>query len=171
MKGSWHGKIIGGFCGSVVGGTFGALIGIIIGHLFDTMNPHELRKRRQNSQSVFFNTTFLIMGYVSKADGQVSENEIRVAERIMNNLGLSTDRRKIAIQLFNRGKQAKFNLDEILKKFQQQCSSDYDLLNLFLDIQLKAAYADGHVVQSVKQILQDIARFLNLGYINFNYYD
>ena len=60
------------------------------------------RYRRERSQLAFFAATFSIMGHVAKADGRVSAEEIRLANRVMDHLGLDLQQRQAAPPLSQR---------------------------------------------------------------------
>ncbi|MGB8807560.1 MAG: co-chaperone DjlA, partial [Candidatus Rickettsiella isopodorum] len=151
------GKLVGGFFGFLFAGPFGLILGVIIGHLFD-------RGLRQNqswtfssvnpnvAQQVFFNSTFLVMGHIAKLDGRISEAEIQAARAIMNRLGLTETMRQKAIDLFNQGKQASFNLEETLKKLVQACHCNKVLLKLFVEIQMQTALAEGHLTADKQRV-------------------
>ncbi|MBE0486809.1 molecular chaperone DjlA [Marinobacter sp.] len=49
---------------------------------------------------------FFFLGYIAKADGRVTEADIRYAETLMKALELSTRQRKKAIEQFRRGKES-----------------------------------------------------------------
>src|SRR5436305_967318 len=108
----WTGKIIGAIIGLCFGSLITVIIGVIIGHLYDIgwfskWFGFQGRERQHDSvQTVFFNSTFMIMGYLAKCDGRVSENEIRIAEHVMQEMNLDANMRREAIRLFNEGKQA-----------------------------------------------------------------
>ena len=72
---------------------------------------------------------------VAKADGKVSADEIRLAERVMDEMQLSQDMRRAAINLFNQGKTAGFPLAGVLAQFRQECHGRTTLIRLFLEIQ------------------------------------
>ena len=75
---SWTGKIIGAALGAVTGGPIGAALGAFIGHQFDR-GVVETGPPPRSVQDAFFATTFRVMGHVAKADGRVTEDEIRAA--------------------------------------------------------------------------------------------
>jgi DnaJ like chaperone protein len=60
---------------------------------------------REISQ-LFFEVTFEVMGQVAKVDGRVSEDEVRVARRIMQGMRLNDAQVRGAIEHFTRGKSA-----------------------------------------------------------------
>ena len=72
----WWGKIIGGILGWATPlGPIGLAVGIAVGHMFDisfkemAQQSGRLFQRNVKERQVFFNTTFLVMGYVAKSDG------------------------------------------------------------------------------------------------------
>src|SRR5262245_56904496 len=112
----WLGKLLGAVFGFMIAGPIGAVIGLLLGHYFDLSRRGHWSflpppKMHTETQDIFFQATFTIMGYIAKADGRVSENEIRVATHIMQNMMLTESQRLQAINYFQQGKQANFNLD------------------------------------------------------------
>ncbi|ORU90011.1 MAG: molecular chaperone DjlA [Cycloclasticus sp. symbiont of Poecilosclerida sp. M] len=163
------GKILGGAFGYMLFGFFGALIGIYIGHKFDSglaQNPFD-PERQQRVRKVFFSTTFSVMGHLAKADGKVSEEEISMAKAVMERMELSADMRKEAIAEFNKGKQKGFDLDAVLTEFKQECQRNKNLVRMFIEVQLQAAYADGTLHLAEDEILLHICN--RLGIPNFAY--
>jgi DnaJ like chaperone protein len=148
---SWWGKIIGAFLGYLIAGGPGALIGILIGNFFDKglaehfSNPHWYyhAEKREAVQKIFFEATFAIMGNIAKSDGRVSEEEIKMAKTLMEEMGLSSDERKLAINYFQGGKSANFNIKTMLLKLKSSSRDNPELLKLFIDIQYRAAQIDG----------------------------
>ena len=143
---SWWGKIIGGTFGFMAGGPLGALLGAALGHQFDSglkqfdaLPPGETER----TQTAFFAASFSVMGHVAKADGHVSRDEIELARQVMSQMQLNEQQRRLAINLFNEGKAADFPLDAVLAQLRQECHRRATLLQMFLEIQLHAAYADG----------------------------
>jgi DnaJ like chaperone protein len=102
------------------------------------------------------------MGHLAKADGRVSEREIGVAEAVMTRMELSPEMRRAAIDLFNRGKQADFPLQQVLDQFRRECHHRRTLIQMFLEIQLQAAYADGPPDARKAAVLEDIGRGLGV---------
>lgn len=161
---SWWGKVIGGGFGFMLGGPLGALMGMAAGHQFDKgLNIAELEPgNTERVQLAFFTACFSVMGYLAKADGKVSQSEIKMAENIMAQMSLDSDQRKTAIELFNRGKQADFPLDEILLQFKQECHRRTNLLQMFLEVLIATAFADNSLDNAEHQALKYIAE--NIGF-------
>ena len=148
-------------------GIIGAIVAVIAVFAFNSRSkvPIQLTKLLW-AQRNFFNALFTVMGYVAKADGWVSEREIHAARTIMQQMGLSEQKKKRAIDLFNRGKQADFNLGATLKTLKQHTHHTYRY-KFFVNIQVQAAYAAGQLTLEKKQLLQFIAMQLNCPPINF----
>jgi len=167
----WLFKFIFGLFGLALFGPIGALIGIWLGHQVDKSIFFNHTHEDNDAQNAFFNTTFLVMGHIVKADGIVTQNEIRVAEQTMKKLNITGEKRHRAIERFNQGKSANFDLEKTLRDFRSACPFHPGLMRLFMDIQMQAAYANGHISPQAKQILQTIAGHLGLGAFNFAFYD
>ncbi len=170
----FRGKLFGAIIGLLIAGPIGMTLGFIAGHLYDLGYFRAFLQAVQGnihtqSQQIFFNATFKIMGYVAKSDGRVSENEIRTAQLIMSKMGLNEALKKQAIYLFSVGKEADFNVDQTLYELRQVCHIQPALLQLFLDIQLQMASADGPISPAKKAALQHICEKLGIAGFQFHH--
>lgn len=157
------GKIVGGALGLMVGGPFGLLLGIWIGHSFDQGLNQDFssvftQSNPAETQRIFFETTFSVMGHIAKADGVVSKQEIAAAEQVMAQLGLDEAKRKDAINAFGHGKSDNFDLNTNLQALIQNCARKPSLIQMFLEIQILAATADGAVSSPEMKILYQIGQ-------------
>ena len=159
---SWWGKLIGGGFGFMLGGPLGAVLGLAVGHQLDRgLKAVDLDSgNTERVQLAFFTASFSVMGYLAKADGQVSRSEIQMAENIMQQMSLNADQRKAAIELFNQGKQNDFPLDEILLQFRKECQRRTNLMQMFLEILIATAYADQNLDQKEYSALKHIAEMI-----------
>ncbi len=157
---SWWGKVLGGGFGFLLGGPLGAAFGMAAGHQFDRgLNIDSLAPgNTERVQMAFFTATFSVMGYLAKADGTVSRSEIQMAENIMDQMNLDANQRKMAIELFNHGKKSDFPLDDILQQFKTECHRRTNLLQMFLEILIATAYADGNLDHKEHVAIVDIAQ-------------
>jgi DnaJ like chaperone protein len=140
----WHGKAIGALIGLLVAGPVGALVGLFLGHLFDMqVRGGALSERAPpptiGVQEAFFRSTFQVMGHLAKADGRVTEEEIRAARAMMNELRLGEREIQAAIDYFTEGKERAFPLESTLAQLYQLCGRRTDLCRMFVQIQLQAA--------------------------------
>ena len=157
----------------MLGGPLGAILGAALGHNFDkgmkglpedeTLDPGE----QQRVQMAFFTATFSVMGAVAKADGRVSPDEIKLAEVVMREMGLDDEMVKTAKRLFGEGKAPDFPLDDVLDQFKYECHRRQTLMQMFIEIQLQAAYADGRLDAAEASLLKHICR--RLGFPEFIY--
>ena len=126
-----YGKLIGGLIGLLAGGVFGLIIGVFIGHTFDRGLSHTLGfgspENIERIKTSFFETTFLLSGYLAKADGRVSEQEVAHTEQIFNQMGLSAEQRERAIELFRRGSANEFQLEPVVSAYLQTCGPQRQL--------------------------------------------
>jgi DnaJ like chaperone protein len=170
---SWFGKVVGGLLGFAAGGPIGALLGTTLGHGVDR-GVQKLAEDyglpfgdRRRIESAFFSATFSVMGHIAKADGRVSEAEIALAETVMSRLQLTGERRSAAIALFRQGKQPGFDLDGVIARFRRECMGRRLLIQLFLEVQLQAAYADGEPSAAKRQVLEEIRAGLGVSPVLF----
>jgi DnaJ like chaperone protein len=142
---NWQGKAFGALVGILAGGPAGGLAGAFIGHLFDAHAaaqpavPNVAYAGSAAIQESFFRATFQVMGHVAKADGRVSEEDIRAARAMMTELRLAEREVQLAIELFTAGKATDFPLDQTLQSLYAQCRKRPDLCRMFIQIQVQAA--------------------------------
>lgn len=162
----WFGKIIAGLIGLLVAGPFGLVIGIIVGHYFDRGLANVFRpvssQQRHDIEREFFQTTFLLMGKLAKADGRISEAEVAHTEQLMAQMGLHSDHRREAITLFKRGAQDEFSIDGQLQSFRSQCGRFPNLARQLLNYLLSLALADGNLSPQEEAVLRQIATGLGI---------
>lgn len=172
QHGFWLGKLAGLVLGFMRGGLSGALIGALIGHLLDRYLNARFRRGVDYAdpdassaavQTVFFETTFLVMGHLAKVDGRVSEEEIQAARSIMHHMRLRPEDVKRAIELFTVGKQAGASIDEQVTRLRQACWRHPDLIRTFLEIQFELALSEGGISAAERDVLWRVADRLGVG--------
>lgn len=171
---SWWGKIIGGSFGFMLGGPLGAIFGAAIGHNVDR-GMGQLGESgfspggQQRVQGAFFTATFSVMGYIAKSDGQVSKDEIEIANALMRQMNLSPEMMTTARKLFQEGKNPDFPLDDVLKQFRQECHRRQTLMRMFLEMQIHAAFADGVLHPAERKALLHICKMLGFSQQEFEH--
>ena len=149
---SWWGKALGGAFGFMIGGPLGALLGIACGHSFD----------RGLGNSGEFGGGADQERIQAEADGRVVPEEIQMAEAVMERLGLDAEMRTSARRLFTEGKSPDFPIDEVMQQFRRETHRRTTLIQMFLEIQLQAAYADGVMHPAEKEALRGICEHLGI---------
>ncbi|QIM69118.1 MULTISPECIES: co-chaperone DjlA [Basfia] len=168
------GKILGFIIGYRFGGLFGGIAGLILGHIADkklyelgSVNSSFFSKKITR-QSLFMQTTFAVLGHLSKAKGRVTEEDIQLANNLMSQMQLDVANRQLAQNAFNRGKEADFPVREVIREFRIGCGQRADLLRMFLHIQVQAAFADSNLHNNEKELLFVIAEELGLSRFQFD---
>ena len=163
------GKLIGVFIGFSSGGFFGALLGLFVGSVFDRalakFKQGPSGAQREKAQQQFIKTLFTLLGYLAKADGRVSEQEIALTEQVMSKMGLSAGHRAEAIKLFKQGTQQGFNIDALLTEFNVHCGRQANLKQMLLVYLINIAMADGNIDAAEQAVLRDVAG--RLGFSSF----
>ncbi len=173
----WTGKIVGSLIGLALAHPITIVLGFFIGHLYDIgwfsrWINQGVSSQNSRIQNVFFNCSFMIMGHLAKCDGRVSENEIRIAQSIMDDMNLSAAMKREAIRLFNEGKQRHFNLDKVITQLRMVCWTRPSLLRIFIEIQVKMAYADGNTLSEAKRrVLEYICQKLAITGFRFSQFE
>ena len=162
---AWWGKLIGGAFGFMLSGPIGALLGAALGHRFDEgLRSAAVRAggAQERIQAAFFTATFAVMGRIAKADGQVTHDEIALANQVMQKMQLNEQQRTLARKLFNEGKRAGFDVDAVLAQLHDECGARRNLIRVFIEIQIHAALADGRIAPEENQLLQRAANALGV---------
>lgn len=169
------GKLIGTALGYILGGIPGAVLGLVLGFLVDKsvlalkqphfakINPADLAK----VQKEFFIATFAVMGHVAaaaKSDG----DEYAALNKVIARLNLPHNIHQEAIALYNEGKKPDFNLNQVILPFFTVCRYQTHLLEMFLELQLYAAFNEGDMNPSRQQILLNICRLLEMTRADFD---
>ena len=169
----YWGKLLGVIVAVWAGaGFWGVVLGLIIGHMIDTARNNKRSRGffagQQTRQTLFFRTTFQVMGHLTKSKGRVTEADIQVASLFMDRMQLHGESRTAAQQAFREGKESHFPLRESLQQFRSICFGRFDLIRMFLEIQIQAAFADGSLHPNERQVLYVIAEELGISRAQFD---
>ena len=169
---SFWGKILGFVFGFMFLKIPGAILGLIVGHFFDKAYSQDFNQlggfgrfftdqSGMKQQAVFFHALFSSLGHLAKSDGQVTEREIKIATVLMDDMQLTGDARREAQQAFREGKSSAFPLADTLKGLVESCHGRRDILQMFLEILIQAALADGTLSTPEYKVLEKVAMALN----------
>ncbi len=166
------GKIIAGLIGLFSAGLPGLLVGGLLGHAFDRAlagqfglaSPEALQAVRES----FFETAFLLSGYLAKIDGRVSEKEIAHTELVFDQMGLDKAQRERAIGLFKQGAAPGFAPEPAIASFVQACGSRSQLKRTLLVFLIALAHADEALQPSEHAALRRITQLLGLNVVQLD---
>jgi DnaJ like chaperone protein len=173
---SWFGKILGLIFGFMFLGPVGALVGILIGHALDKRfmrdytksHPFSLFGSLNKTKKLYFYSLFSCIGHLSKVDGRVSESEIKATKHIMRRLKLSEEQSIAAMDAFRTGKDKNFNIHYYLRQLRDKSKGNKNLLRVFMEYLLVAAYADGSLSTRERQLLISVAYSLGISKKEFD---
>jgi len=172
------GKVLGTAFGFLFGKFLGAALGFYLGHMFDKSLKQNFDKAGgfqslfsgedvNERQALFFYTCFSVMGHIAKSNGRVSEVHIKAASLFMDEMDLAGESRQEAKDAFVAGKDADFPLNDTLSDFKARFAGRFDLLQLFLEIQIQMAFSDGHLSEEEKLLLQKVSKQLGISKTHF----
>jgi DnaJ like chaperone protein len=149
MKHMVFGKVIGGLIGLAAGNIPGLILGVLVGHAFDRGLLKAMRfgspENIERIKSNFFETTFLLSGYLAKVDGQITRSEINHTEQLIAQLGLTAEQRQRAIEHFRQGSASDFAMEEVVNTFVQTCGGQRHLQQTLLLFLISLAHADSGI--------------------------
>jgi DnaJ like chaperone protein len=168
----WTGKIVGAVLGLATGlGPVGAAIGLVIGHAYDErMQQDDDAPDAADAatvREVFFRNAFRVMGYVAKADGRVSEQEIAAARQIFRQFRLDDGDTRRAIEFFTAGKSPGFDIEAALAELRSACGGRHDILRVFLEVQIRAALLGNDMQGGTRTLLGRVAQRLGVSGLEF----
>ncbi len=162
------GKVVGGTIGFAMAGPLGAIAGAAIGHAFDTggQSYHTAERARlsqgEEVQFTFFVAAFSMLAKLAKADGRVSKEEIDAIENFMvYDLNLDPASRRLATNIFHAAIESQDNFNDFAAQFYSLFRTQYQMLDLMIDILLRVSVADGTLSQSEEKLILSAVRIFN----------
>lgn len=170
--GTLLGAAIGFYLEEIPGGIFGIILGFLVDKSihalqqpgFTKINPAQLAQLQRE----FFLTTFAVMGHIASTMGNEDPEENEALNKVIARLNLPLDVHEEATELYNEGKSRNFDLKRAILSFYNACHSQVHLLEMFLEIQLLAAYRDGEIQSQKNQVLLTIAKMLQLSRADYD---
>ena len=143
----WFGKMTFGTMGLLFGGPLGAIIGVSLGHhLVDKKAEYgpsgAVPPKSEQAQAAYFVCIFSILGKIAKADGVVTNDELKVVDDFINGMNISETEKQFAKQVFNEAKNSNYSVEDFASQFYQINSGQPAVLHSFLDVLFRVAAAD-----------------------------
>ncbi len=166
----WLGKAIGGTIGFAMGGPLGAVAGAVFGHMFDGSSEKTRLlaggmqgSEAERAQMAFFVASFSMLAKLAKADGEVSEAEIRSVRQFMSrDLNLNMQSRQAAEQIFRTALNTPQSFEDFAGQFYQHFAGQPQLLEMMIDMLFRVSVADGDLTESEERLILSAARIFQL---------
>ena len=159
------GSLIGGMIGLSLGGPFGMLLGSLIGGKISRAKSRASFGSFAQPQQIFALSLIVLSAKLSKADGQVSKEELiavkdklKIPENEIDQVG----------KIFNKAKGESAGYEPYAKQIAQIYSGNINVLEEVINILFYIAEADGNVSESELKMIEHIAQIFGLTEIQFN---
>ena len=158
------GSLIGGMIGLSLGGPFGMLLGSLIGGKISRAKSRAGFGSFAQPQQIFALSLIVLSAKLSKADGQVSKEELiavkdklKIPENELDQVG----------KIFNRAKEESKGYEPYAKQIAQIYRGNINVLEEVINILFYIAEADGNVSESEQKMIEHIAQIFGLTEIQF----
>jgi len=163
------GKLIGAMAGLATGRIWLGLIGVVLGHQFDRGFAERFRAKQIDEEpptqlpEYFLRALFQTMGHLAKADGRVSEAEIRAARALMHRLDLSPGRVRQAISWFEAGKDKAFPLVATARQLRSDTARQPRLRSVYVRLLTEVSLAKSRLSGKERALLWSVCQELDIG--------
>ena len=153
------GSLIGGMVGFSLGGPFGMLLGSLIGGKMSRARSNARIGSFAQPQQVFALSLIILSAKLSKADGQVSREELiavkdklKIPENELDQVG----------KIFNKAKEESAGYEPYAQQIAQIYRGNLNVLEEVINILFYIAEADGRVSDSEIKMIENIAKIFGL---------
>lgn len=173
---NWRSRLLGAGLGWIfLGGPIGAVLGFLIAGILERgkraerhswdMGPGLGESGAESLQMVFFTAMFSLLAKVAKSDGRISEEEGRHFLMLLDQMGLDSGMRRIAVATFNEAKDSPYSSREFAQQLAAICRIHRGgavLLRQFFYQLMSMAAIDGVFSSQKDQLLRQIAGIFGL---------
>ena len=159
------GSLIGGMIGLSLGGPFGMLLGSLIGSKISRAKSRGGFGTFAQPQQIFALSLIVLSAKLSKADGQISKEELiavkdklKIPENEIDQVG----------KIFNKAKEESSGYEPYAQQIAQIYSGNINVLEEVINILFYIAEADGNVSDAELKMIKHIAQLFGLTEIQFN---
>ena len=122
----------------------------------------------RQAQQTFMVAMISLAAKVAKADGQVTNDEIRSFDRFLkDNLGLNAEDRKVAARIFNQAKDSPIPAEDFARQVRDLLGHQPDRLRDLVSLLMNIAMADGHFDPKEERLIRSIANAMGLSSRDF----
>ena len=159
------GSLIGGAIGFSFGGPLGMLLGSFIGGRISKARSSARHSSFQQNQEIFAVSLIVLSAKLSKADGQVSKEEIAA---IKDKLNIPKSEMAQVGKIFNKAKEESTGYEEYAEQIAQIFRNNINVLEEVINILFYVAEADGNVSKSEEIMIEDIAKIFGLSKMQYD---
>ncbi len=159
------GSIIGGMLGFSIGGPFGMLLGSLIGGKMSRARSSGGFRSFAQPQQIFALSLIVLSAKLSKADGQVSREELiavkdklKIPESELDQVG----------KIFNKAKEESAGYEPYAKQIAEVYRGNINVLEEVINTLFYIAEADGNISDNELIMIEDIARIFGLNQTQIN---
>ena len=153
------GSLIGGMIGLSLGGPIGMLLGSILGGKISRARARGGFGDIDQSQRIFALSLIILSAKLSKADGQVSREELiavkdklKIPENELDEVG----------KVFNKAKQESTGYEPYAQQIAQFYKGNLNVLEEVINVLFYIAESDGHVSDEEEKMIENIAYIFGL---------
>lgn len=160
------GKIIGGTIGFAMGGPLGAIAGAVFGHAYDSSSELDESATRssqlshgEKNQLTFFVASFSMLAKLAQSDGQITREEVNAVERfISQDLKLSSQSRRVAMDVFLAAIRAPESFEAYATQFYNEFAHDAQMMEMMVDLLFRVSIADAPLSKREEALIQNASR-------------
>ncbi len=159
------GSLIGGMIGFSLGGPFGMLLGSLLGGKISRGRSSQNFKSFRHPQQIFALALIVLSAKLSKADGQVSKEELiavkdklKIPESELDQVG----------KIFNKAKEESKGYEPYAHQIAQIYKGNLNVLEEVINVLFYIAESDGKVSTSELVMIENIAKIFGLNKDQFN---
>ena len=159
------GSLIGGMIGFSLGGPFGMLLGSLIGGKMSRSRSGERFRSFAQPQQIFALSLIVLSAKLSKADGQVSREELIA---VKDKLKIPDSELDQVGKIFNKAKEESTGYEPYARQIAEVYKGNLNVLEEVINTLFYIAESDGNVSDKELEMIQDIARIFGLNDIQIN---
>ena len=159
------GSLIGGMIGLSLGGPFGMLLGSLIGGKISRARSSSGFRSFAQPQQIFALSLIVLSTKLSKADGQISKEELiavkdklKIPENEIDQVG----------KIFNKAKEESAGYEPYAQQIAQIYRGNINVLEEVINILFYIAEADGNVSNAELKMIEHISQIFGLTEVQFN---
>ena len=159
------GSLIGGMIGLSLGGPFGMLLGSLIGGKISRAKSRASFGSFAQPQQIFALSLIVLSAKLSKADGQVSKEELIA---VKDKLKIPDNELDQVGKIFNKAKEESAGYEPYAQQIAQIYKGNINVLEEVINILFYIAESDGNISESELKMIEHIAQIFGLTQIQFN---